>query len=154
MYVTTLLLHSWLRWALLLIGIWAVFRAISGVTSHRAWAPADESAGRWFTLLMDVQLLLGILLYGLLSPITTQAFANMGDAMRNPPVRFWVVEHVTLMIVAAVFVHLGRVRVRAARSDASRHKTAAIFFGLALIAVLAAIPWPFMADPRPLVRLP
>jgi hypothetical protein len=154
MYLITLLLHSWLRWAVLAVGIWAFVRALSGMAGRRTWAPADESAGRWFTVLMDVQLLLGLLLYGLLSPITRQAFADMGAAMREPATRFWAVEHVALMILAVVLAHIGRGRARRARTDAGRHRTSAIFYGLALVAMLAAIPWPFMADPRPLVRLP
>jgi hypothetical protein len=33
-----------------------------------------------------------------------------------------------------------------------RHKLAAIFFGLALVAILATIPWPGMPAGRPLFR--
>ena len=152
MYFTFLLVHSWLRWAVLVFGIWAVVRAYGGVSSRRAWAPADGAAGRWFSISMDVQFVIGLVLYGLLSPITRQAFADMGTAMRTSAIRFWVVEHISLMIVALVLVHVGRARMKRAIGDAGRHRTAAIFYTLALLAVLAAIPWPFMADGRPLLR--
>jgi hypothetical protein len=153
MYVTLLTLHSLLRWAVILFGIWAVLRAFSGMSSRRAWAPDDETAGRWFTITLDVQVLLGLLLYGLFSPLAWQAFSDMGAAMRTPLLRFWAVEHVALMLVAVALAHIGRARMRRPVSDAARHKGAAIFFGLSLLAILAAIPWPFMAVGRPLFRL-
>lgn len=153
MYQPTLWLHSWLRWAVLLLAIVVVVRAIGGAMSHRGWSPADDAAGKWFTISMDVQLLIGLLLYGLLSPITQNAFADMGAAMRDGALRFWAVEHFVVMLVAVAFAHIGRARVRRARSDASRFRSAAIFYTLALLALLAAIPWPFMANARPLFRL-
>lgn len=153
MYQPTLWLHSWLRWAVLLLAILAVARAIGGAASRRGWAPADEAAGKWFTIGMDVQFLVGLLLYGLLSPITQAAFADMGGAMRDSALRFWAVEHFFVMILALAFAHVGRSRARRARSDAARFRSAAIFYTLSLVAMLAAIPWPFMANARPLLRL-
>jgi hypothetical protein len=152
MYLITLLLHSWLRWFVLAAGVWAVVRAIAGVSSGRAWAPADDAAGRWWTIGLDVQLLIGLLLYGLLSPITTQAFGDMGEAMRNPVLRFWAVEHISLMLAAVVLAHIGRARTRRPIGDRARHRSAAIFYTLSLLAVLASIPWPFVDAGRPLLR--
>jgi hypothetical protein len=153
MYQPTLWLHSWLRWAVLLLAIVAVVRGIGGAMSHRAWGPADDAAGKWFTISMDVQLLLGLLLYGLLSPITQNAFADMGAAMRDGGLRFWAVEHFIVMLVAVTFAHIGRAKARRARSDSARFRSAAIFYTLSFLALLAAIPWPFMANARPLFRL-
>jgi hypothetical protein len=153
MYQPTLWLHSWLRWVVLLLALVAVARAIGGAASRRAWSPADEAAGKWFTISMDIQLLVGLLLYGLLSPITQAAFADMGAAMRDSALRFWAVEHFVVMLAAVAFAHIGRARARRPGSDAARFRTAAIFYTLSLVALLAAIPWPFMANARPLLRL-
>ena len=94
-------------------------------------------------------MLLGLLLYLALSPITTGAFRNMGAAMQNSVVRFWVAEHVTIMLVALALVHVGRVRLLRAATDRARHFTAALFFGLATLLVLLGTPWPFMPVSRP-----
>jgi hypothetical protein len=153
MYLTLLTLHSLLRWVVIGLGFWAVLRAYAGASSKRAWAPADDSSGRWFTMSLDVQFLLGLVLYAGLSPITSQAFGDMGEAMRNPVVRFWTVEHAALMLLGIVLAHVGRARSRRPVSDAARHRTCAVFFALSLLAVLAAIPWPFMNVGRPLLRL-
>jgi len=96
-------------------------------------------------------MLVGLILYGLLSPITWAAFSNMGAAMKDPTLRFYAVEHVVMMVIAIALVHIGRTRVQKATSDAAKHRTAAIFFGLALILILAGIPWPFREVGRPLL---
>ena len=70
MYGTVLLLHSLLRWAVLLTGLLAAVRAIWGWRSRRPWTLPDERAGLWFTISLDLQFLLGLLLYVALSPIT------------------------------------------------------------------------------------
>ena len=153
MYLFFLSLHSILRWAVILTALWAIGRAWAGMSGRRAWEPRDDAAGRWFVTSMDLQLLIGLILYGVLSPITAAAFADMGAAMKNPVWRFWVVEHITIMVIAVALAHIGRTRSRRAVEARSRHKTALIFYTLALALVLAAIPWAWMRDPRPLIRL-
>ena len=154
MYLLTLALHSVLRWVVLAFGLLAAMRGITGVRSRRDWTPADETAGRWFVIALDVQLLLGLALYVRLSPMTALAFQDFGSAMGSAVLRFWAVEHLFGMLVALALAHVGRVRIRRAADAARRHRTAAIFFGLALVAMLVTIPWPGMPAARPLVRIP
>jgi hypothetical protein len=51
-----------------------------------------------------------------------------------------------------VLAHVGRARVRRVSGDARKHKVAAIFFTLALLTILATIPWPGTVAGRPLLR--
>src|SRR5262245_45187668 len=97
MYSGILLIHSWLRWAVLLLGLAAFARALT--RAHRPWTPTDQSVGRWFTITLDVQILLGALLYFVLSPFTSAAFQDVGAAMGNSGLRYWLVEHVFGMVV-------------------------------------------------------
>src|SRR5687767_7191005 len=151
MYSSVLLIHSWLRWAVLIAGLVAVVRGMGGWSGVRRWTRIDDRAGYWFVLLLDLQMLLGLLLYFVLSPFTTQALSDFGAAMKNSGLRFWAVEHVFGMIIALVLAHVGRVRVRNAPA-ARKHRLTAIFLGLALLAILASIPWPGMPSGRPLFR--
>jgi hypothetical protein len=91
-------------------------------------------------------------LYFGLSPITRAAMQDFGAAMGNSMLRFWAVEHILGMVIAVALAHVGRVRVRKTTDPLRRHKLAAIFFGLALIAIFATIPWPGMPAGRPLFR--
>lgn len=141
MYGTILAFHNILRWLVLVAGLLAAGRALLGWFGGKAWTPLDNQAGLLFTISMDVQLLLGLLLYGVLSPITQQAFADFGAAMGDAGLRFFAVEHIAVMIVAVALAHVGRTRAKKAATDQKKHQMAAIFFTIAILAVLAAIPW-------------
>jgi hypothetical protein len=149
MYSTILMLHSWVRWAVVLAGVFALIRSVWGWTSRRRWSPADASAALVFTIVLDLQLLLGIALYAI-SPFTTGAMSGFGNAMRTPELRYWAVEHPFGMLIAIALAHVGRVRIRNAAGDPARPRIATIFFGLALALILFSIPWPGTRNGRSL----
>ena len=152
MYGAVLILHSLIRWLVLLAGIVAVVRAITGWRTGRPWTLADDRAGSRFASVFDLEMLLGLVMYFFLSPITRAAIQDFGGAMANSAMRFWAVEHIFGMIVAIALTHIGRARVRRITQDTRKHKVAAIFFTLALLTMLASIPWPGTAAGRPLLR--
>jgi hypothetical protein len=152
MYDLLLFAHSWLRWLVLLAALAAIARAIGGVNTRRPWTPLDDRAGVWLTASLDFQMLLGLILYIFLSPVTQSAFVDMAAAMRAAPIRFFAVEHPVGMIVAIALAHVGRVRVRKAPDSESKHKQALIFFGLSLLVLLLSIPWPIGPGARSLFR--
>ncbi len=141
MYSIVLGLHNITRWIVLIVGIVAVVRAFLGWFGKKPWVDLDDKLGLYFTISLDVQLLLGLLLYVVLSPITTAAFSNFGAAMADPTTRYWLVEHILTMIIAVILGHVGRSLSKKATVDVAKHQRAAIFFGLAIVAILAAIPW-------------
>ena len=150
MYGIVLNVHSWLRWVVLIVMLWTILRAV--LPGPRAWTPADDRSLRLSVISLDVQFLLGLLLYFVLSPFTREAMSDIGAAMRSPGLRFFAVEHVAGMLIAITLAHVGAVRIRKAAPE-RRHRLAAIFFILALLAVLASIPWPGLPAGRPLFRL-
>jgi len=137
-------LHNISRWLVLIFGILAVVRAFSGWLGKKEWVKADDRAGMLFTSMLDLQLLLGLLLY-FTSPFMQPILKNFGAAMGNSGLRFFAVEHTLLMIIAVVVAHIGRARAKKAATDAGKFKQTAIFFGIALVLVFLAIPWPFLA---------
>lgn len=145
MYEITLTIHSILRWVVLLAAVFAVVRGILGWSGKRAWSALDDRLGLIFTIGLDLQLLLGLLLYFFLSPLTRVAFSDIGAAMSNGVLRFFLAEHSLLMIVALILAHIGRARIRKADAAQRKFRQAAIWFGVALLLILAAIPWPFLA---------
>lgn len=151
MYETVLWIHSWLRWVVLIAGLLAVIRGFGGWPGTKPWVKADDRAGAIFTGMLDLQMLLGLILYVFLSPFSRAAFQDFGGAMSNSAMRFWAVEHLFGMVIAIALAHIGRVRARKA-PDVKKHKTAAIFYLLALIVILASIPWPGSPAGRVLFR--
>ena len=152
MYSAFLLIHSLLRWVVLIAGVVTIARAISGITGRRNWAAGDGAAVRWFSITLDVQFLIGLLLYVWLSPFIRDAWADMAATMRNAPLRFFAVEHVTGMLIGIALAHIGKSKISKATDPAQKHKLALIFFGLAMVVILLSIPWPGMPGGRPLLR--
>ena len=151
MYSLALLLHSWLRWLTIAAGLGATVTAFSGQAGD-----GSTRADRWgliFTIALDLQLLLGLVLYVALSPTTAAIFGDFGAAMRDPVARFWAVEHVTLMLVAVIAAHVGRVLARKAPTPAAKRMRMVICLTIATVPMLAAIPWPGMRAGRPLFRV-
>src|SRR5436305_123689 len=98
MYTLVLTLHSWLRWVAIAAGVMAV-ASLRG----QATTAGDARADRWslaFMMALDIQMLLGLLLYLALSPVTAAILDNFSAAMRDPTARFWAVEHITAMFFA------------------------------------------------------
>jgi hypothetical protein len=96
--------------------------------------------------------MIGLLLYVGLSPITRAALQDFGGAMRDSVLRFWAVEHIFGMLVSLTLAHIGRSKTRRLSNATARHKAAAIYFGLALLVMLASIPWPGLPAGRALFR--
>jgi hypothetical protein len=140
-YALTLNLHNWVRWVLLGLGIWTLVRAYGGWLGRRAWTALDRRAGMLFTISVDVQSLLGLLLYFVFSPLTKIALGNPGLAMQNEQMRFFAFEHAPFMLLAWVLAHLAGVVARRAPDDPGRHRRSAIWFSLTLIVILFNIPW-------------
>jgi hypothetical protein len=152
MYSAFLLIHSLLRWAVIIAGLVVIARAIMGITGRRDWRPGDAAGVRWFSISLDVQFLIGLLLYVWLSPFIRDAWADMGATMRNAPLRFFAVEHLTGMLIGIALAHVGKSKIAKAADPAQKHKLAVIFFSLAMVAILLSIPWPGTPGGRPLLR--
>ncbi|HAH24562.1 MAG TPA: hypothetical protein DCL77_12565, partial [Prolixibacteraceae bacterium] len=108
---------------------------------NHSWKKTDNILAIVFTSIMDIQLLTGLALYFFLSPLTKIAFSDMGAAMKNADLRFYAVEHIFLMLIAVVLVHIGRAKSKKALFDVSKFKIALIYFSLAFVLVIVGIPW-------------
>ena len=149
---TILVIHNIMRWAILLFGLWTLLNAITGVMSKRTFSANDNRSNLFFMISCDIQLLLGLALY-FSNSWFDKLKTGMGPVMKNSYDRFFTVEHTTMMILAWILVHVGRTSVKRASTDAAKHRKMLLFFGLALLLILAAIPWPFRTEiARPLFR--
>lgn len=141
MYTFVLAVHNIVRWLVLIFGVIAVVRAFVGWFGSRQWTDLDDKLGLGFTISIDIQFVLGLLLYLVLSPITTSAFQNMSTAMSDSGTRYFLVEHSVMMVAALILAHIGRSRTKKADTDLGKYKNAAIFYTIALLIILASIPW-------------
>ncbi len=128
------LLHSIWRWVILLVAVVAVGKAILGWATNQRWQNTDNLLGMAYTTAFDIQLLLGLIVYG-------GAFAGLhtvrwytGSVMRLS------MEHVLVMIVALVVAHVGWRAVKKDTEDSKKFRAAALWFGVSFLLILAAIP--------------
>lgn len=148
MYPFVLGLHNVLRWFVLLSAVYTLALLLPGLGGARAWGQRERVAASSFTGFMYLQLIVGLSLYIGVSPYMRGILDNFGAALKDPQARFFAVEHISGMLLAVLFAHLGNVLYRRRDTDRGRFRTAALFFGLSLLCVLALIPWW-----RPLLRL-
>jgi hypothetical protein len=152
MYLAVLFIHSWLRWVLLALGLVLLFASIRGVSSRSPWTQRHERLHVVFIGVLDIQLVLGLTLYFVLSPITAMAMQHFGAAMKDAQLRFFGVEHIFTMLLAIIVAHVGRIRSKR-KSDGARHRSVLITQAFWLLITLAAIPWPGLDIARPLFRM-
>lgn len=152
MYEPALVVHNILRWTAVLAVAYAFLRAAGGWMSGRVRDAGDKRSELLATIAVDVQIVVGLLLYFVWSPNVKSAHQDMGAAMKDPVLRFWAVEHLTIMLIAIVLVHAGKILSRKARSENAKHRRAAIAFGIALALILYGMPWPGGVLNRPLLR--
>jgi hypothetical protein len=153
MYEKALIVHSCLRWLALAAVAYAAIRALRGWLKNVARGSGDRAAELVATIAVDVQFTVGLLLYAFWSPVTTNAMHNMGAAMKDPPTRFFAVEHAMIMILAVALVHIAKIRARKATSDNVRNRRMAIGLLIALALMIFGTPWPGSRVPRPWITI-
>lgn len=146
LYTILLTLHNLWRWLVVLAAVWALVRAWSGWLGKRPWGQADRQAGMLFGISLDIQFLGGLIL-AFLSPLLQAAYQDLGSMAMQAPFRFFLIEHMPVMLAAVLLAHLGALLSRKGADDAAKHRRAAIWFTLTALLIVVAIPWS-----RPLFR--
>ena len=152
MYLFVLTLHSWIRWVALLAGLLTTAMLLGGRGGGER-PDRSDILGLVCMIALDVQMLLGLILYLGLSPNTAAILADFGATMRDPVARFWGIDHLTTMLVAVLLAHAGRVLGRRAAAGPGRRMRMMTCFGLATLLMIVATPWPGMSAGRPLFRI-
>lgn len=151
LYGTMLGAHSWMRWCTLVLGVCATINAYADPRTQSI-RPLGNRWDTFFMAAVDLQVLLGLILYFGLSPFTKIAMLDIGAALKDPALRFWGVTHILMMFGASGFVRAGRVLAASASSPESRRTKRTLCFVLALLTMVAAIPWPGFPHGRPFFR--
>jgi hypothetical protein len=101
MFPTTLNLHNYLAYAVLLLVTLFTFYSLWGWLNGRKFQIRDKKFGLAAMLAVHIQFTLGLVLY-LVSPTVQQAFKDFGLAMKSSSLRLSALEHPLVMLIAAV----------------------------------------------------
>ncbi|MDI9319009.1 MAG: hypothetical protein QM530_00915 [Phycisphaerales bacterium] len=144
--------HNLFRWIVLILALLTIIKSFSGMRNNKDFGASDRKWPLLFMIAMDIQLLLGLMLY-FTRPLGFQNFQNIGTAnvMANAAFRFSALEHPVGMIIAIVLAHIAFRLTKQAIDHRTKFKKIFIYSLLSLILMLATIPWPFReAIARPL----
>ncbi len=123
-------LHNFLRWIILLFLLIALVQSFSK-------KPGLQKTSLWLLIAAHLTLLVGLYQYFTSAVgyklIQTNGFSAV---MKDSVMRFWAVEHITGMLIAIILITI-------ARGKARRGYYPTILYILALIIILAVVPWPF-----------
>jgi uncharacterized membrane protein len=146
------ILHSWLRWILLILLLASIVKSYSGLSSKKALTAGDKKTWLFTMISAHTTLLIGLILlffgtYGIAKGVPEGI-----SVMKNSTYRFFWVEHPLMMLIAIVFITIARGQAKKSIPDAVKYKKAFWFFIIALLLILASIPWPFRQEiGRPLI---
>lgn len=140
LYQPVLMVHGIFRWIVLAAAVAAVVVSLSGWLGKKPWSVNARRAGLIFVGMMDLQFLIGLVLYAA-SPVIKTAWQDMKVAMKDHDLRFFAVEHTAVMLLALILAHVGSVLSKKASTDAAKYRLAAIWYGISLLLILSRIPW-------------
>ena len=130
--------HSGLRWIVLFTLLGAIGMAFAKWQSKEAFGPKPPKLALFALISTHLQFVLGLILY-FISPYVRFDSSTMGDKL----LRFYTVEHITMMLIAIVLITIGYSRSKRQAPDNGGYRTIFIFFLIGLILILLGIPWPF-----------
>ena len=151
MYNGLLGLHSLFRWLILFLLLINLFRSL--VEKGSPYTKADLSWNLRLLIFTHLTLVIGLYQY-FFGPKGFAFFHNytMSEIMKNGVLRFWAVEHITGMLIAVVLITISRGVAKKDIPALQKNKRLSILYALALLVILASVPWPFRFEDVPWFR--
>jgi hypothetical protein len=153
MYNSLLIIHNLLRWVVTILAILALYKNYIGWHRNQLYTSSDKKWNTFFIGSLHLQLVIGLLLYFVYSPVVQSFIAMGGAAMKDKVLRFWGVEHMFGMVLAVIIAQVGSIKAKKKTVDAAKFKTAFIYFLIAVLIIFITIPWGIWNDARPMFRL-
>jgi len=123
--------HSGWRYIVLILLVVAVINALSGWLGKKTYTEGNRKLNVFALISAHIQFLMGLVLF-FLSPLTK---LPMSEAIG----RYFKAEHTSMMLIAIILITIGNSKSKKIADAASKHRTIAIFFGLALIIIIVSI---------------
>lgn len=135
-------IHSGWAYIVLLVLIIATCNALIKFFGNKEYSALDFRFSLFALITMHIQLLIGIILFFTKDYFgTIEQVGGMGEVMKNSQLRNLIVEHPLTMIIAVALLTIGYSKHKKKLVSKPKFKLLAIFYTLALVLVLAKIPW-------------
>jgi len=142
MYSTVQFIHSYWAYLVLVVVLIATVYALISWLGKKEYDPKHFRLSLFALIVTHIQLLIGLVLY-FISPLGLKSIINngMGTVMKDSVLRLYAVEHITVMILAVVFITVGYSKHKKKLVSGPKLKTLSIFYTIALVLMLSRIPW-------------
>ena len=141
MYTVVKVIHSYCAYLVFIMLVIATFNALIKFFGDKDFHAVDFSISLSTLIVSHIQLLIGILLFFVSDYLSLISDMGMGEIMKNKALRSNIIEHPFAMIIAVVFITMGYSKHKKKLTSKPKFKMLAIFYTLALLLVLAKIPW-------------
>ncbi len=141
MYDTFKILHSYWAYLVLLVLVLATLNALIKFFGNKEFHARDFRISLFTLIVAHIQLLLGIIFYFISDYFKLIGEMGMGEVMKNATMRSNIVEHPLTMLIAVTLITIGYSKHKKKLTSKPKFKMIAIFYTIALILVLAKIPW-------------
>ena len=141
MYETVKILHSYWAYLVLLILVLATLNALAKFFGNKEYHDKDLRISLFTFIVSHIQLLLGIVFFFVSDYLSIISETGMGEVMKNADLRNKIIEHPITMLIAIILITIGFSKHKKKETSKAKFKTLAIFYTLALILILAKIPW-------------
>lgn len=128
--------HSGFRWIVLILLLTAIFRAATR-KNKGIYEKSDKMINLFAMISVHIQITFGlIILFFGPKDIFHQGW------MQDKVSKFFVMEHLTMMILAMILITIGRRKTENKETPQAKHKSILLWYTITLVLILAAIPWP------------
>lgn len=132
--------HSGLRWIVLGLLLFTIINAFIKKKKGANFGPKDKLLNILTLSAVHLQIVIGLVLY--FAEERYKGFSEMG----NKILRFYAIEHLSIMVIAAVLITIGHSKIKKIEDHSSKFKKTRNYFAIVLLIILAGIPWPFIID--------
>ena len=127
--------HSGFRWIALILIVLTIIKAFKGIKNAEEYTSKHKMLALGTLIFFHLQILIG---FSLLFSSAKTAFFDM-----TQPFRFFTIEHPLMMIIAVTLVTMGYSKAKKESSARLKFRKILIFYSVAILITLIAIPWPF-----------
>jgi hypothetical protein len=140
MYRVVLQIHIWTSVLFVVISLALTLRVTRGFFLKK------EKYGKYcvymensFILLLYLGLILGFILYFFMEPANKYVVQSVADVNRILSLRFWSIEHFSVMLFALILAQIGKIFTSKSVSHHAKFKYAMIYYGSATLATLISL---------------
>ena len=129
--------HSGLRWIALILLVVAIVNAL-GARTKGIYVKKDKMINLFAMVFIHVQVTLGLIMY-----FQSPRVNFVEGWMKSPQLRFFGMEQIAMMILAAVLLTIGRKKAEKESNPNNKHRKIFMWYTICLVIIFLAIPWPF-----------